>query len=104
MDLFRAGNAAGPRMDHVRPNRDIIVVQQNGMDWVAPLSGGISTREKPYWPFRGWWRIPQGRPFSDLLTVRNDHGDHWIWEPAMGMELAEYVRLLASLNAEFVPA
>jgi hypothetical protein len=104
VDLYRAGNATGPRMDHVRPNRDIAVTQQNGVDWVHPLSGGISTREQPYWAFRGWWRIPKGTAFSDLLTVRNDHGDHWSWEPARSMELAEYVRLLEGLNKEFVPA
>jgi hypothetical protein len=90
-------------MDHVRANRDIIVTQQNGVDWVNPLCGGISTRERQHWPFGAWWRIPQGTPFSDSLTVRNDHGDHWVWEPAQGMELAEYVRLLANLNGSFVP-
>ena len=104
VDLYRAGNAAGPRMDHVRPNRDIVVVLQGGAAWVNPLCGGISTREKTYWVFRWWWRIPRGTAFSDRLTVRNDHGDHWNWEPTQGMEFAEYLRLLAALNGEFVPA
>lgn len=104
VDLYRAGNATGPKMDHVRPNRDIAVIQQNGVAWVNPSSGGVSTRERMHWRFQGWWRIPKGTAFSDLLTVRNDHGDHWSWEPAQSMELAEYVRLLAALNGEFAPA
>jgi hypothetical protein len=104
VDLYRAGNATGPKMDHVRPNRDIVVIQQNGVDWVNPLCGGISTRERMYWQFRCWWRIDKGTSFSDLLAVRNDHGDHWNWEPAQGMSLADYVRLLVNLNGEFVPA
>jgi len=104
VDLYRAGNATGPRMDHVRPNRDIIVAHQNGVDWVRPVTGGVSTRERTFWPHRGWWRLPKATPFSNLLTARNDHDDHWVWEPAQDMEFAEYVRLLAGLNREFVPA
>jgi hypothetical protein len=102
MDLYRAGNGAGPRMEHVRPNRDIAVLQRSGVDWVDPQCGGISTRERAFWPFRFWWRIPKGTAFSDRLTIRNDHGDHWVWEPAQAMELSDYVQLLASLNSEFI--
>jgi len=102
VDLYRAGNSTGPRMDHVRPNRDIVVIRRNGVDWVNPQQGGVSTQESIYWPARHWWRIAQGTPFTDLLGVRKDHGNHWVWEPAQGTELAEYVRLLATLNVEFV--
>ena len=101
IDLYRAGNAQGPRMDHVRPI-DIAVVQQHGVDWVNPLSGGASTHEHRFRPARAWWLIPKGTVFSDGLVVRNDHGAHWVWEPARSMELREYLRLLADLNAEFL--
>ncbi len=100
MDLYRVGNAAGPRMDRVRPI-DIAVVQQHGVDWVHPLSGGVSTYEYRFRPAGAWWLIPRGTLFSDRLVVRNDHGSHWVWEPAQSMELREYLRLLAHLNAEF---
>jgi hypothetical protein len=89
-------------MDHVRRNRDIVVTQQNGVDWVNPRQGGISTPERPYWPHPHWWRILQGTPFTDLLVVRSDHSGHWVWEPAQGMEFAEYVGLLATLNGDFI--
>jgi hypothetical protein len=101
VDLYRAGNAAGPRMDRLRPI-DIPVIQQNGVDWVIPLSGGVSTNEQRLAPVRAWWLLPRGTIFSTLLAVRNDHGSHWVWEPAQSMELAEFLRLLASLNGEFV--
>jgi hypothetical protein len=101
VDLYRAGNSTGPRMDRVRPT-DIVVIQQHGVDWVNPQQGGVSTREAIYWPSRHWWRILQGTSFTDFLVLRKDHGDHWLWEPARGMEFAEYVRLLATLNKEFM--
>lgn len=90
-------------MDKLKPT-DIVVVQQNGTDWVDPSSGGPSTQGAKVWPARHWWVIPQGRPFSDSLNVRNDHGTHWVWEPAIGMELAQFIQLLAELNKEFVRA
>ena len=91
------GNRGSPRMDHIRP-RDIVVTQQNGVDWVDPQQGGISTTEIPYWPAPHWWQILRGTPFTDLLVVRKDHSGHWVWEPAQGMELAEYKRLLRTLQ------
>jgi hypothetical protein len=103
IDLYRAGNATGPKMDHVRP-KDILIVQQNGADWVNPLTGGISTFENKIWNFGHWWLVPQGTQFDDRLTIRNDHDDHWVWEPRQGMELAEYVRLLTAVNGLFIPA
>lgn len=90
-------------MEHVRP-KDALVVQQNGMDWLNPLSGGPSTFDHKFLRSNHWWMIPQGRDFSALLTVRNDHGRHWVWEPAQGMELAQFIALLTDLNQEFVPA
>jgi hypothetical protein len=30
VDLYRRGNATSPRMDHVRPNKDIAIYENNG--------------------------------------------------------------------------
>src|SRR5438270_14085453 len=46
VELHRAGNSTSPRMDHVRRNRDIVVIQQNGVDWVNPQQGGVSTAKE----------------------------------------------------------
>lgn len=34
VDLYRRGNATSPRMDHVRPNKDIAIYENNGQIWV----------------------------------------------------------------------
>ncbi|MGH7112706.1 MAG: hypothetical protein ACREFK_20075, partial [Stellaceae bacterium] len=103
LDLYRSGNSMGPRMEHVRP-KDVKLTQQNGVDWIYPNSGGVSTFEQRFWRARKWRLLPHGTDFSDLLVVWKDHGIHWVWEPAQGMEFAEYVRLLSGLNAGFIPA
>jgi hypothetical protein len=49
VDLYRRGNATSPRMDHVRPNKDIAIYENNGQIWVketlvdGQTLGGIST-------------------------------------------------------------
>ncbi len=101
VDLFRAGNAGGPRLDHVRLNRDILVHQRYGVVWVRSRSGGISSfaNLKPWGGI--WWRLPAGSLHSDLLLVYSDHSDHWVWEPAQDMELDRYTAMLAALNPQF---
>ncbi len=34
VDLYRRGNATSPRMDNVRPNKDIAIYENNGQIWV----------------------------------------------------------------------
>src|SRR5262245_53608621 len=104
VDLFRAGNAGGPRLDHVRPNRDIAAYRQGGVDWVRAGTGGVSTfaSRKPWGGI--WWRLPAGTTHSDLLLVYNDHGDHWVWAPAQDMGMDRYTALLARLNLHFLRA
>ena len=101
VDLFRARNAGGPRLDHIRRNRDVEAFQRNGVEWVRAGAGGVSTFTSPK-PWGGiWWRLPAGTVYDDLLLVYNDHGDHWVWEPAQDMEFDRYIALLAALNPEF---
>jgi hypothetical protein len=102
VDLFRAGNTAGPRLDRVRPNWDIAVYQLKGADWgVRAGAGGVSTfaSAKPWG--RVWWRLPARTAHDDLLLLYNDHGDHWVWAPTQDIELDRYIALLAALNSEF---
>jgi hypothetical protein len=88
-------------MDHVRPKDIVRVTDPQGVVWVNPLGGGISTRDRKVAAFRWWWVIPQGISFDNRLTIRNDHDGHWVWEPTQGMEFAQYVQLLATLNSLF---
>ncbi len=99
-DLFRRGNAASARLTHVRLGKDIDVFQINGVDWVAAHSGGISTFSvQP--PGANWWLLPVGYDYPDDLALANDHGDHYSWEPNVDMTLADYIALLASVQAAF---
>lgn len=34
VDLYLRGNATSPRMDHIRPNKDIAIYENNGQIWV----------------------------------------------------------------------
>jgi len=102
VDLYRRGNAMGPRMDYVRPI-DVTSFTRNGVEWVAARSGGISTFASSTPPGRGRiWRLPAGVLYSDELWLDNDHGNHWSWEPAQDMELTRYRALLAAVGRNFV--
>lgn len=104
LDLYRASNrTGGPRFDYFRPG-EIVVQVRNGVDWVlGPLQGGASTKEAPIGLGGTWYRLPKGTRYDGaLLRVWNDYDDHWSWEPAQDMLLAEYVAALAALNGEFI--
>jgi hypothetical protein len=106
LDLYRIGNAAGPGLDSVRTGIDISVISVDGVDWVEGTpNGGASTRSSTYAlrrPSSRWWRLPAGSPYSSLLIVRNDHGSHWLIEPANTMPHDGYRDLLWGLNGLFV--
>jgi len=106
LDLNRIGDAGGPGLVGVRPGIDVSIKPVNGIDWVdGSPNGGASTRSSIY-PLRRassrWWRLPAGSPYSSQFTVRNDHGHHWLVEPAADMPLDDYKELLQVLNGLFV--
>ena len=37
-----------------------------------------------------------------VFYVHNDYDDHWSWEPARDMPLADFVAALTALNSEFI--
>ena len=43
-----------------------------------------------------------GYTYPDALSVVNDHGNHYSWEPRVEMPLADYVALLAAVNPHFI--
>jgi hypothetical protein len=103
LDLFRAGNAAGAKLDAVRAI-DVVIYAPGGIEWVRGRSGGISTFDAINPALGGrWWRLPAGAEFdSALLFVWNDYQGHWSWEPALDMPLNTYRAALSAVNARFV--
>ena len=99
-NLYRRGNAAIPRLSHVRVGKDIDVHPINGIDWVDAHSGGVSTFSmRP--TGANWWLLPAGYDYPDELAVVNDHGDHYSWEPNVDMSLADYIALLTIVDETF---
>jgi hypothetical protein len=106
-DLYRFGNATSPRLDRVRPNRDINVHLRDGIEWVSGFSGGVITSDAPSPTLRGstLWRLPAGTNYDHLLLVVTNEKPHiWFWQPARDMPLADYVVALSALNGKFVRA
>jgi hypothetical protein len=113
-DVFRSGNAGGPRIDHVReyvhagvgplpaenlPPRMDIAVDKDG--FVYPVNGGVSStdnvqRGKP------WWKFPKEASPPAEITVRNDKPTHWAWEPSRKMKFTDYVAALKSSIGNWV--
>jgi hypothetical protein len=99
-DLYRRGNATGPRMTHVRIGKDIVTYSRGGIDWVMAFSGGVSTFSTQG-PGKNWWLLPRGSDYSDELDVVNDHGNHHSWEPNSDLPLADFLAFLASVESAF---
>ena len=106
VELYRIGDMTGPGLEKVRPGIDISVVVEDGVDWVEGTpKGGASARSSMYALRRHtsrWWRLPKESRMSSQLTIRNDHGHHWLIEPATDMRVAEYRALLRELGGLFV--
>lgn len=101
IELFRAGNATSPRMDHVRSKDIGMFVDARGVDWVSSGTGGISTFAAPGPSDSKWCRLDPGYDYGRMLLVWNDHGQHWQWEPIHDMPLSTYRILLVQSHSSF---
>jgi hypothetical protein len=113
VDLFRMGNASGPRLDNVRPT-DVDIVDQllpNGQTirMVHPR-GGISTFDRVVPKRLGkWWRIPADTVLPDTIRVVQDQRDpftlitHYSPRPARYMTLLQFVSGLQMLAQKAMP-
>ena len=88
VDLYRSGNAGGPRLDNVRPGKEAIT-DANG-NTVVPPGKGISTFASQGGG-KNWWMLPSGSPIPSSLRLVNDHGEHWLFEPTSTMSQEEYI-------------
>ncbi|NJR40837.1 MAG: hypothetical protein HC781_20855 [Leptolyngbyaceae cyanobacterium CSU_1_4] len=99
VDLYRMGNVASPRLEHIRA-KDIQIYENEGEVWVAANTGGIST-----FAIRGngknWWKLDQGTEIPNALRVVNDYGNHWLWEPSYSMPMNAYQTALQVVEKQF---
>lgn len=107
VDLYRAGNKSGPKMDHVR-SANATFFTHNGNQYVKGRDKGVSTYESPSPSLGGtWWHLPRGTQYDDsliFLVKRDQDGedDHWQWEPDHDMPSSQFVAVLASMNGKFI--
>ena len=104
VDLYRRGSASSPKMDKVRPNKDVAVYENNNEVWVMQAlgesSGGISTFAKPG-KGKNWWKLDAGTEIPVELELINDHGYHWLWKPFQNMPISKYKAALKSIADSF---
>jgi hypothetical protein len=107
VDLYRNGNAAGPRLHHVRtqiavPDVDIII-DAIGDFWVLAASGkGVSSWEAPVPSWSKPWRLSAGSTYPNSLRVWPDGvSGHWAWAPAHTMLLSDYIAALVAVTPLF---
>ena len=99
--LYRFGNSANAKMDNVRPQDATIYPGPGRVDWVKANSGrGISCSSVPYPSGKQWWLAP-GSPIPSVLVLVNNRRNHWQWEPANDMPLADFKVALASTHPFF---
>jgi hypothetical protein len=100
-DLFRLGNANGPRLTHVRRPKDVDTMEVNGITVVIANGKGISLSTKDRIeksPMAGWvWKIAKGTQMPAGLKLLNDRLGHYSICPRSNMPLDEFVGLLSKL-------
>lgn len=110
--LYRQGNASSPRMDNVRPNKDITVYEQQGKLWVMltleaeKLPGGMSRSEgistfDTTGAGKNWWKLDSGTEIPPELELVNDRPGHWLFQPSKPMPLEQYKQALRFIGAFF---
>lgn len=110
--LYRQGNASSPRMDNVRPNKDITVYEQQGELWVMltleaerlpeerSRSEGISTFDTPG-SGKNWYKLDIGTDIPPELKLVNDRPGHWLFQPSRPMTLEKYKEALHLIGTLF---
>jgi hypothetical protein len=92
IDLFRMGNAGGPRLDRVRLGKDVgfkdVVLPSGVTKRMVSPDGGVSTFDAKNPTLTGvWWKIPAGVRLPETIRVTKDHG---AWNQAAGCRITHY--------------
>lgn len=100
-NLFRLGNATGPRLDNIRRPKDVDTTEINGILVVIANGKGISLSTKDRiesTPMSGWvWKIPKGTSVPVGLKLLNDRPGHYSIAPTSNIPLDEFKGLLSKL-------
>ena len=97
-DLYRLGNATGPRLDNVRPG-DVTTYERNGVMFVQATGVGISLLTEDSAARRsGWlWRIPKNTHLPTGLALNHNTAAHYFLCPVADMTMDRYRALLSEV-------
>lgn len=111
VNLFRLGNASGPRLDNIRP-QDVPTYEvgtgENAVKHVKP-DGGISTFDGMDKTRPGkWWCIPANVVLPDTVRITKDHKTregltHYSLRPSRVMALLTFAEGLRAIAEKAVP-
>jgi len=99
-DVYRMGNASGPRLSHVR-HRDITTYMSGGKLWVMAENRGLSLgslkKLRSLFGEGHCYKFTTGTIFPLGLRIYDDGGDHYFIVPDMDMPYDHFVDLLNRL-------
>lgn len=100
-DVFRLGNAQGPRLGNVRA-RDVDTTSMNGILVVIANGKGVSVFDETgiaESPFEGWvWKLSAALQLPVGLQLVNDKPHHYCVAPTTNMPIDKYKGLLEELG------
>lgn len=104
LDLYRFGNSAGPRFDHIRPNKDARIQDRNGIKYIIADGNGISafssipSGRKNTWKLRKGTQLPTG--IKLVMDRRPNNVTHYMLAPARTMKLSEFHSLMDKVREQ----
>lgn len=101
LDLYRFGNASSPRLDGIRPFKDVMVMKQNGIEMVVANGNGVSLSSVFDPKKRNTWKLSKSTPIPMGLRLVKDlrpgRSDHFMIAPNASMPFTKYIGLLQEL-------
>ncbi|GAA5213137.1 hypothetical protein ACFSJ3_00435 [Corallincola platygyrae] len=102
LDLYRYGNASSPRFDHVRPMKDAIIQNRNGIKYIVADGNGISAFSSVASGKKNTWKLPKGTPLPQgiklVIDKRPGRENHYMLAPQVTMRLSEFHALMDSVR------
>jgi hypothetical protein len=106
LDLYRFGNATSPRLDHIRPLKDAILDEKNGIKYIRADGNGISVFSTFDPKKKNTWKIPKGTTLPDGVILVEDkrfgHENHYMLAPAKTMRLLAFFDFLEQIKEKAI--
>ncbi|OZG73791.1 hypothetical protein BTA51_08255 [Hahella sp. CCB-MM4] len=102
LDLYRFGNSTSPRFDNIRPHKDAMIIDRNGIKYILADGNGVSafssipSGKKNTWKLRKGTILPAGVKL--VMDKRLNHENHYMLAPSHTMKLSEFHALMDKLR------